>query len=96
VSIAHHDTTASNSRTTAPTRRRAELVFGVVAYDGTTTDRSGTGYTHTGGVAIGTGTARLTIEAEFKIVSAAGSFAVAGTLSSAKPWRAAIVTFVAA
>jgi hypothetical protein len=96
TSVAHHFSVAINSGTTPPTRRRAELVFGVVVYDGTPTYRAGTGDTHIGDVAVLAGTARLTIVAEFKIVSAVGAFTVTGTLSSPQPWRAAIVTFVAA
>jgi len=96
TSVAHNHRAAVNSGTTAPTRRRAELVFGVVGYDGSPSFRTGTGYIPIGDVTFGAGTARLRLDPEFKIVSASGAFTVAGTLSSPQPWRAAVVTFFAA
>ena len=65
-------------------------------YDGSSTFRAGTGYLPIGAVTFGNGTARLSIDPEFRIVSASGAFTFAGTLSSPQPWRAAIVTFFAA
>jgi hypothetical protein len=81
---------------TAHTMPAAEFVFGVVVHDGTATYTPRAGYTHLGGVAYRSGTARITINPDFKIVSSTGADAVAGTLSSPQQWDAAAVTFVAA
>ncbi|HTD51334.1 MAG TPA: hypothetical protein VK771_12080, partial [Acidimicrobiia bacterium] len=96
TAVAHHDRAAVNSGPTAPTRRRAELVFGAVSYDGTSTFRAGPGDVPIGEVTFGSGTARSRIDPVFKIVSATGVFNVAGTLSAPQPWRAAVVAFFAA
>ncbi len=84
---------AIDSGTTVRTRSGGEVVFGVVIHSGTATFRPSTGYVSVGAVVGGSGTGRSTISPEFKVVSSIGAFKLAGTLSSAHPWRAAVVTF---
>ena len=77
----------------ARTTRTSELLVGVVAYRGVSTFISAPGFTRLGSAAYATGSARLGIVAEYKIVSPVGAYQVSGRLSSKQVWQAVAVTF---
>jgi hypothetical protein len=85
----------ADSRATARTTKAVEVVFGVVAYRGASAFSPGAGFAHVGVASYFAGKARMTIAPEFKIVSSMAAYDARGTLGSAQPWRAVVVTFFA-
>jgi hypothetical protein len=93
ATVAGANRSAIDSGRTTRTTQPAELVFGVVIHRGLPRFTAGPGYRPVGAVAYGSEAARITINPVFKIVSTTGAFNLAGTLSAAQQWRAAVVTF---
>ncbi|GIH10339.1 hypothetical protein Rhe02_84060 [Rhizocola hellebori] len=70
-----------------------ELLFGVVAHNSTPTFTAGAGFTVIGAITGGTGSGTKTITPQYMPVTATGTYAATGTLSSSQQWRAAIITY---
>jgi hypothetical protein len=92
--------TAPSSGSTPTTTQAAELLLGTVGVEGPTTETFtvGTSYTIAGraGTSGGTATNNITVNPEYRIVTATGTYSAGGTLSVSHLWGAAIVTYKAA
>jgi len=95
VSTAAGNNPSPSSGSTATTTQANELLFGAIAHNSTPTFAPGSGYNLAGQVIGGSGSGQKTNSPEYRIVSATGSYAADGTLSSGQQWQAAIVTYKA-
>jgi hypothetical protein len=86
-------TAAVTSGVTATTTRAAEVLFGVEIHQGIPTFAASPVYTRVGAAGFFSGASRMTVTPAFRIVAATGTYRFGGALSSARPWRAAVLTF---
>ena len=92
--------TSPSSGSTATTTQAVELLFGAVGVEGAATETftSGAGYATAGraGTTAVTADSNITVNPEYKLVSATAAYAATGTLGAARKWSAAIVAYKAA
>ena len=100
VASATGNNTTPSSGATATTAQASELLIGGIGVEGPTTETftAGANYTAVGraGTSGGTAANNITINPEYRIVSATGAYSANGTLSATRRWAAAIVTYKAA
>ncbi len=86
--------TAADSGLTAMTTQANELLIGAIGVQGPSTDTftPGSGYTLIGRVGVDA-SPNVTINPEFRNVSAAGQYNASGTLGTSRAWSAAIATY---
>lgn len=86
--------TAADSGLTAMTTQANELLIGAIGVQGPSTDTftPGSGYTLVGRVGVDA-SPNVTINPEFRNVSAAGQYNASGTLGTSRAWSAAIATY---
>src|SRR5205809_427355 len=98
ASATGNDTTPATSAT-AVTTQPNELLLGAVGVETKKTESftPGAGYTaltaSSSGPALGASTDNVTIDPEYQIVTATGSYAAGGTLGRVRLWAAAIATY---
>src|SRR5881392_2818485 len=98
ASATGNDTTPATSAT-AVTTQPDELLLGAVGVETKKTESftPGAGYTaltaSSSGPALGASTDNVTIDPEYQIVTATGSYAAGGTLGRVRLWAAAIATY---
>ena len=89
--------TSPNSGTTATTTQPDELLIGAIGVEGPSGDTFTPGTNYTTGTRSGTsgGNAltNITINPEYRIVSATGAYAATATLGTSRQWSALIVTY---
>jgi hypothetical protein len=94
------NSTAPSSGATPTTTQASELLVGTVGVEGPSTETFtvGASYTIMGrrGTSGGTATNNITVNPEYRLVTATGAYSAGGTLSVAHRWAAAIVTYKAA
>lgn len=93
--------TSPDSGNTGTTSQADELLMGWIGVEGPSTDASlNWGNSFSTGQRIGTSggpaTANATLAEGYRVVSAAGAYAAAGSLTTSRAWNAAIVTHKAA
>ncbi len=100
VATATGNNTAPSSGATTTTVQASELLVGGIGVEGPTTETftAGASYTIIGraGTSGGTAANNITINPEYRIVSATGAFSASGTLSASRRWATPIVTYKAA
>ena len=100
VASATGNNTSPSSGSTATTTQAAELLIGGIGSKAPRRKRLLLGQTIRPlaalGTSGGTAAANITINPEYRIVSATGAYAATGTLGSTRRWAAAIVTYKAA
>ena len=92
TSTASGNSAAPNSGTVTTTQP-LEVVFGVVAHNSVPAFTPAAGFTAVGAVTGGTGSGTRTLTPMYRLTTATGSHAAAGTLSGGQQWRAAVVTY---
>ncbi len=101
VTSATGASTAPSSGSTASTTQASELLIGGIGVEGPTTETFTAGANYTAPASSRAGTSggnaanNITINPEYRIVSATGTYAATGTLSSSRLWAAAIATYKA-
>src|SRR5207248_8222614 len=97
TSIATGSSASPSSGTTALTSQADELVIGAIGAEGPSSDTLTAGASFVSLASAGTSgnsaASNITIDGEFRVVSATGAYAASGTLGSSRDWAAAIVTF---
>src|SRR5438093_760910 len=92
--------TSPSSGTTATTSQPSELLIGAIDVETRgDTFTVGSGYTSLASISSasnGNATSNVTMNAEYRIVSATGGYAANGTLGTARQWAAGIATYRAA
>lgn len=86
--------TSPATSATATTAQADELLWGVVAYQSTSTWTQGSGYTD-GPTDASTTTVR-TLHTEYRVVAATGTYIADGAMGTSRAWAAAIATYKAA
>ena len=93
------NSTAASSGSTATTTQAEELLIGTIGVEGKSNESFTTGgsYTIMGRVGTnqGSATSNITVNPEYRLVSATGSYSATGTLGTAHNWAASIVTYKA-
>jgi YD repeat-containing protein len=94
-------TSAAPSSGSTPTTTQAyELLLGAIGVEGPTTDTftAGSSYTTIGrrGTSGGAATNNITVNPEYRLVTATGAYSATGTLGTSRRWAAAIGTYKAA
>src|SRR5262249_11356187 len=96
-STAIGNSTSPNSGSAPTTSQSNELLIGSIGYEGrnliSNTPPAGFTLIATRPAGISSATKNVTISAEYRIVSAVGSYSASGTLSSVTGWAAAITTY---
>src|SRR5262245_45205860 len=94
------NSTSASSGSTPTTTQANELLLGTIGVEGKSSETftAGSGYTTIGRVGTNQGnvTANITVNPEYRIVSATGAYSATGTLGTSHNWAAAIVTYKAA
>lgn len=97
TSTATGDSTTPSSGSTATTTQADELLIGAIGVEGPLGDTftAGSGYTALprDGTTGASASSNITINPEYRIVSATGTYVADGTLSDARKWAAAIATY---
>lgn len=101
TSTATGTSSSPSSGSTATTTQADELLIGAFALDGPVSDTFTPGASYTlltrrGASYSSMGTTYITIDPEYRIVSATGAYAADGSNSSSRHWAAAIATYKAA
>ncbi len=100
VKSATGNNTAPSSGATTTTAQASELLIGGIGVEGPTTETftAGASYATVGraGTSGGTAANNITINPEYRIVSATGAYSASGTISTSRKWASAIVTYKSA
>lgn len=99
IASATGNNAAPSSGATSTTTQASELLIGAIGVEGPTTETftAAANYTAIGraGTSGGTSANNITMNPEYRIVSAAGAYSASGTLSASRKWATAIVTYKA-
>ncbi|MGH7875608.1 MAG: beta strand repeat-containing protein [Candidatus Binatia bacterium] len=100
VASATGNNTAPFSGATTTTAQASELLIGGIGVEGPTTETFTAGASYAtvarAGTSGGTAANNITINPEYRIVSATGAYSASGTISTSRKWATAIVTYKAA
>jgi hypothetical protein len=97
TATASGSSTAANSGNTAVTTLANELLIGAIGVEGPSGDTFTKDATYTllsrAGTTGGVAATNVTVNGEYRIVSATGAYAATGTLGTSRTWAAAIATY---